>query len=460
MYQNPLTTPEALVGRLSSRDPLVILDTRTPEEYAEGHIPGAVNIREIFTFLATSTAEGLKALAGTFAGLCGSAGISGNERVVIYEAAMDTGYGQSCRGWFLLKYLGHPQVEILHGGLQAWKAEGKPLTTDVHAVEKRVFSPKIDDSLMVTWEEMLAALKDPSIIKLDVRDYDEWIAESSSPYGKDFAPRKGRIPGAVWIEWYRMMQQGSAIPWFKPKEDIAKICREVGIGPDSKVYLYCFKGARASNTMVALKEAGINNVRMYFGSWNEWSRNASLPIEEGPPHPMPSKPIAPIDRAGLMALAEKGKADPAAVRTVKCRTVLEGKFRHLNYIRNLPAHVVDEPPVLLGDDTAPNPTEALLAALGSCLSVGIHANAIARGIKLYKLELELEGDINITSVWGVGDLSPKKLGLTAVRAKVHIEGDADRAALDELVAHANAWSPVANTVRNPVPLTVSLAAAK
>jgi thiosulfate/3-mercaptopyruvate sulfurtransferase len=460
MYQNPLTTSEALAVRLGSREPLVILDTRTPEEYAEGHIPGAVNIREIFTFLAMSTAAGLKELAGTFAGLFGAAGISGSERVVIYEAAMDTGYGQSCRGWFLLRYLGHPQVEILHGGLQAWKAEGKPLTTDIRAVEKRVFSPKIDDSLMVTWEEMLAALKDPSVVKLDVRDYDEWVGESSSPYGKDFAPRKGRIPGAVWIEWYRMMQQGSAIPWFKPKEEIGKICREVGIGPESKVYLYCFKGARASNTMVALKEAGINNVRMYFGSWNEWSRDVSLPIEEGLLHPMPPKPIAPIDRAGLMALAEKGKADPTAVRTVKCRTVLEGKFRHLNYIRNLPAHVVDEPPVLLGDDTAPNPTEALLAALGSCLSVGIHANAVARGIKLYKLELELEGDINITSVWGVGDLSPKKLGLTAVRAKVHIEGDADRAALDELVAHANVWSPVANTVRNPVPLTVSLAAAK
>jgi thiosulfate/3-mercaptopyruvate sulfurtransferase len=57
----------------------------------------------------------------------------------------------------------------------------------------------------------------------------------------------------------------------------------VGIKPDSKIYLYCFKGARASNTMVALKEAGIENVRMYFGSWNEWSRNPSLPIEEGPP---------------------------------------------------------------------------------------------------------------------------------------------------------------------------------
>ena len=171
----------------------------------------------------------------------------------------------------------------------------------------------------------------------------------------------------------------------------------------------------------------------------------------------PQKPITPIDKVGLAALAEKGKADPSAVRTVKCRTVLEGKFRHLSYVRKLEAHVIDEPPALLGDDTAPNPTEALLAALGSCLSVGIHANAVARGITLYKVELELEGDINITSVWGVGDLSPKPLGLTAVRAKVHVEGDASREELDDLVAHANLWSPVANTVRNPVPLSVALA---
>jgi thiosulfate/3-mercaptopyruvate sulfurtransferase len=49
------------------------------------------------------------------------------------------------------------------------------------------------------------------------------------------------------------------------------------------VYLYCFKGARASNSLVALKEAGIKDVRMYFGSWNEWSRDPSLPVESGPP---------------------------------------------------------------------------------------------------------------------------------------------------------------------------------
>jgi thiosulfate/3-mercaptopyruvate sulfurtransferase len=61
-------------------------------------------------------------------------------------------------------------------------------------------------------------------------------------------------------------------------------CASVGVTPDTPVYLYCFKGARAANTYLALKEAGIKDVRMYFGSWNEWSRDPSLPIEEGRPY--------------------------------------------------------------------------------------------------------------------------------------------------------------------------------
>ena len=47
---------------------------------------------------------------------------------------------------------------------------------------------------------MKEAVADPGVVKLDVRDVVEWIGESSSPYGKDFCPRKGRIPGFVWLE--------------------------------------------------------------------------------------------------------------------------------------------------------------------------------------------------------------------------------------------------------------------
>jgi uncharacterized OsmC-like protein len=169
-----------------------------------------------------------------------------------------------------------------------------------------------------------------------------------------------------------------------------------------------------------------------------------------------SKTFEMIDPKGLATLVEKAKADPSAVRTVRCKTVAEGKkFRHQNFIRNLPAHIVDEPPALLGDDTAPNPTEALLAALGSCVSVGIQANAVARGYTVRSIELDLEGDINITSVWGAGDLSPKRLGLTAVRITARVEADgASKSELDDLVAHAARWSPVLNTITNAVPVDV------
>ncbi len=164
--------------------------------------------------------------------------------------------------------------------------------------------------------------------------------------------------------------------------------------------------------------------------------------------------LQPIDKGGLEGLIAKGKADPTAVRTLKCKTIAEGRFRHLNMIRNLPPYIVDEPPGLLGDDTAPNPSEASLAALGSCLAVGIHANAVARNITIRSLELELEADINITAVWGTGDTSPKPVGFEAVRVKVHLDADAPKDELDALIAHATVWSPVANTFTKPVALTV------
>jgi uncharacterized OsmC-like protein len=174
------------------------------------------------------------------------------------------------------------------------------------------------------------------------------------------------------------------------------------------------------------------------------------------PTTAPTGCLAPIDKRGLEDLIAKGKADPKVIKTLKCKTVAEGRFRHLNFIRTLPAYIVDEPPGLLGDDTAPNPSEAMLAALGSCLAVGIHANAVARDITVYKLEIELEGDLNITAVWGTGDLSDKPVGFTDVRAKVNFEADRPREELAALVAHARNWSPVANSYSRPVNLEVAL----
>ena len=170
------------------------------------------------------------------------------------------------------------------------------------------------------------------------------------------------------------------------------------------------------------------------------------------------QPPAPVAKIELDALIARGKADPTATRTLRCRTVARGRFHQLNYIRDLPPQAVaeDEPEGLLGEVFAPNASEALLAAFGSCLAVGIHANAVAQGIPIRALELDLSADLNSTAVWGAGDLNPKTIGFETVRVSVRLEADAPRAALVALVKHATLWSPVANTLHNPVHLDVTL----
>lgn len=279
-----LISPEAL-SDLMHQEPVVLIDTRDADTYAAGHLPGAVNLREIFTYLATSTAEGLQKLKESFSQQFGAVGLSGEETAVFYEDALNSGYGQSCRGYFLLTWLGYPKIKVLNGGYSAWLAAGLPVSTDVPMVTGKPFPSLPGESVMVGIDEVKAALGSKTVL-LDVRDVDEWIGDSSSPYGKDFAPRKGRLPGARWIEWYRFMKPSAAGPRFKSPDEVKAECATAGIKPDDQIYLYCFKGARASNTFLALKQAGFKDVRMYFGSWNEWSRVPELPIEEGAPRAM------------------------------------------------------------------------------------------------------------------------------------------------------------------------------
>lgn len=276
-----LVTPEELKD---SSDDMIIIDTRSPDDYAAGHLEGAVNIHDIFTYLATSSPEGMAELTSKFADAFGDCGLDGKKTAVLYEQSMNTGFGQSCRGYFLLSYLGYPSIKVLHGGLQAWVEAGFSLSTDsVTPVPASFPTDAINSSLMLNVEQVKAAIDNPEIALLDVRDIDEWIGSSSSPYGVDFCPRKGRIPGATWIEWYRFMKPTPAGQMIKSSDEVLAECATAGIKADTPVYIYCFKGARASNSFLALKEAGIQDVRIYFGSWNEWSRDADLPIEEGLP---------------------------------------------------------------------------------------------------------------------------------------------------------------------------------
>ena len=142
------------------------------------------------------------------------------------------------------------------------------------------------------------------------------------------------------------------------------------------------------------------------------------------------------------------------LRTLRCRTVAEGRFRQMNHVRGRPPFAVDEPSGIPVADPAPQPLEVLLSALGSCLVIGIRANAVARAIALSRLELEIEADVSSAPMDGTG---PEPLGFETVRVAVHLEADAPRDALAALVARAALWSPVANTLHNGARLDIALA---
>lgn len=262
---------------------VLLVDIRDQDVFAEGHIPGAVNMPEIFSFLSVSSPEGLAALQDTFAASFSRVGVSHDRKVIFYEDSFDTRYGASCRGYWLACYLGHRDCGILDGGFWAWQQYGLPEETgDPSPPPPSQFIPRPNSGLMATRDDVLAALGDSRTILLDNRDANEWLGQTSSPYGYDFAPRRGRIPGARWIEWYSFMSR-DAIPAFRPAHEIRALCASQQIFPDSDIIIFCFKGSRAANTYVALKLAGFTRLRVYFASWNEWARDPDLPIESGEP---------------------------------------------------------------------------------------------------------------------------------------------------------------------------------
>jgi thiosulfate/3-mercaptopyruvate sulfurtransferase len=280
MEKKMLYTPPE-VNELMKGNDVVLIDIRDEEDYQENHISGAVNIPDIFYYLSMTTTEGLEELHQKFADHLSKIGLSADKTVIIYEDAHDSRYGGSCRGYWLLRYLGHDKVGVLDGGFSAWVEEGFPVDSEPVVTEPTEFVVKPHPEILATKNDMVEALNNPGSVKLlDNRDKIEWIGKSSSPYGVDFAPRKGRIPGATWIEWYDFLERDGKIPYFKSPEKIREVCAQHGLYPQDDIIIYCFKGARASNTFVALKEAGFENVRNYFGSWNEWSRDSALPINE------------------------------------------------------------------------------------------------------------------------------------------------------------------------------------
>lgn len=294
-----VSTEEA--ASLVGKPGVMFVDIRNPMQYTRGHIAEAVHALEFFSYLGMTTPKGLDHMTRTFEKVLRAKGINGDEQLICYEDSLRGMYGASCRGWYILNTLGHPNVKVLDGGWQKWQREGRPVVRgDEQARPEGSFTVSFNDKEWASLDKVkdIVEGRGGGAKLLDVRDQIEWDGRSSSPYGIEYAPRKGRLAGAEWVEWYDFMEEcpaedGSApaagddsdsdeekpqVSRFRSPDAIRELMASKGMSPSDEVVLYCFKGARASNTLAALRTAGFDRVSIYFGSWNEWSRDESLPI--------------------------------------------------------------------------------------------------------------------------------------------------------------------------------------
>jgi thiosulfate/3-mercaptopyruvate sulfurtransferase len=250
-----------------------VIDLRGKEDYEAGHIPGAGVMKNKEFEDPNNPVDGELAPAKQFEDLMSSKGIGSDDHVVVYGSADRP--QMATRLWWAFRVYGHKDVQVLDGHYQSWVAGGYPLETGtgIKASASTYKTAPSDKSRIATWKDCVNPSK--QTVLLDVRPLAEYTGEKVA----DKAGRGGHIPGAVNMHYLNAVDDKG---FFKDVPVLKAMYAGVGVTPDKNVIVYCMRGHRASHTYFALANLlGFPNVRLYDGSWIEWSNLADLPVAIG-----------------------------------------------------------------------------------------------------------------------------------------------------------------------------------
>jgi thiosulfate/3-mercaptopyruvate sulfurtransferase len=268
-YSNPqlLASPRELDAALKGdRKPLVI-DVRAAEDFARGHIPGAIHLDLWGLSLIDTDPAPLKAFMWIIDHLFNLRGVSASAPVVVYE---ENSGMRAARAFWFLEYFGHQHAQVLDGGFAAWTQAGMPVTQETAPPPKSTWTGTPRPDTVATWRDVRDRLGRAGTVIIDTRSDGEYSGKMVR------AKRGGKIPGAVHVEWTRNLGNDGA---FKPADDLRKMYEAAGVTPDKEVITYCQGGYRAAHGYLALRLLGYPRVRNYTGSWKEWGDREDLPVE-------------------------------------------------------------------------------------------------------------------------------------------------------------------------------------
>lgn len=259
--------PADLASRLDAPD-LILVDLTSAARYAEGHLPGARFVDPKQTQLGQPPAPGLLPPQDRLEALFGVLGHRPDAVYVVYD---DEGGGWAGRFIWLLDVIGHAHYHYLNGGLTAWLAEDRPLSTAVPSAHTAPVSLVLDDAPTATRDYLQSRLGAADLAIWDARSPQEYRGE------KVLAARGGHIPGAVNLEWTAAMDPARAL---RIREDIAERIQALGITADKEIITHCQTHHRSGFTYLLAKALGYPRVKGYAGSWGEWGNLSDTPIEQ------------------------------------------------------------------------------------------------------------------------------------------------------------------------------------
>lgn len=274
MAGTPMLVDAAWLSKNLNEPKLVLLHVGVKEEYDAGHIPGAQFIElkdlsltreETDLSLQLPPADRLKTRFEKF-------GISNDSRIVLYFGK--DWVSPTTRVYFTLDHIGLAgRTSILDGGMPAWTAAGGKLTKDVPTVTPGRLKVKANDDLVARYDWINANLSNGRVKVIDSRDTQFYTGANAAGQ-----PRAGRIKGAKSIPFSTLVDDKNV---FLSKDALRKKFSDAGVDRSDTVVTYCHVGQQATVDYFAAKMAGFK-VRLFDGSYQEWSRHAELPIETDP----------------------------------------------------------------------------------------------------------------------------------------------------------------------------------
>ena len=273
-FDHPRLIETQELQNITNHPSVRIIDMRTSlSDYLKGHVPNAVYLHVENLMIPDKGIPDqapdricLERLLGD------SLGVSNHTWVILYSEKSNP--NATFLAW-TLDLLGHKKVGILNGGWEKWISEKLPTTQEYPSLLPNKFFGKVIRDTLAEKKWVRDQLTAKNVVILDARPPKQYSGEE----GEEI--RRGHIPGAKNLFWETTLD-GEEVRVWKKKEDLEKLFAESGVTKDKEIVVHCRTGREASHLYFTLKYVlGFPNVRLYRGSWVEWSADKKMPVKIG-----------------------------------------------------------------------------------------------------------------------------------------------------------------------------------